>query len=478
MSKPLLDAIHSIQSLIANNRSAFRNERQTIRSLIDPILLTLGWDPNNYEQVQHEYTIGQERVDMALFLRGKAVALLEAKALGKRFGDKEIKQLSHYCFHAGIQTAILTNGAEWQIYRPQQLGNLPFEQRRLFHVQLGTDEESATFAARQLARLSHDAIEDLEDVAWNVLLGQFWQQHAAKELQEAFTRTLRQKFARNIDKRQKEVPLHVVRTFLQGKLGIKSQQLHRLPNPQLRPQPPKTDSDRAIILAGERILITYDYEIFVHTAEWLIRRGHLQHRDCPIHPSQRGGTNLLIHTEPKHAHGKDFSNPKKLSNGTYIETWGNINSKMSRVRHLLKRFGYPPETLQIEGFDAAASTTPRKGTDSAPATERAVVLDGERFLVQSARDVLLRTANWLSKKGHLRREDCPIRVGKMGEHRCLINTSSIHPDGTAFWAPKELENGLILEAMSSRDQSIRRARYLLTNYNFPTNTLQLIGFDY
>ncbi|MCY4008721.1 MAG: hypothetical protein OXF22_03100 [Anaerolineaceae bacterium] len=351
MSESLLDAIHSIQSLIANNRSAFRNERQTIRSLIDPILLTLGWDPNNYEQVKHEYTIGQERVDMALILRGKAVAILEAKALGKRFGDKEIDQLCHYCFREGIETAILTNGAEWQIYRPQQLGNLPFEQRLLFHIQLGSDEESASSAAQQLARLSHDAIKDLEDVAWNVLLGQFWQQCAAQELQEPFTRTLRQKFAHHIDKKQKEVPLHVTRNFLREKLDIKSQQLHRLPRPQPTPQPSKPPtSDRAIILAGERIKVKSMSDAYLQAANWLIQRGHLHRSECPIRTSKSATTRYAIHTEPKHPAGHGFHSPKRLSNGLFLEVHGSRSQNKLNIQNLLQRCGYPTNTLQLIGF--------------------------------------------------------------------------------------------------------------------------------
>ena len=482
MSKPLLDAIHSIQSLIANNRSAFRNERQTIRSLIDPILLTLGWDPNNYEQVQHEYTIGQERVDMALFLRGKAVALLEAKALGKRFGDKEIKQLSHYCFHEGIQTAILTNGAEWQIYRPQQLGNLPFEQRRLFHVQLGTDEESATFAARQLARLSHDAIEDLEDVAWNVLLGQFWQQHAAKELQEAFTRTLRQKFARNIDKRQKEVPLHVVRTFLQGKLGIKSQQLHRLPGPPAQtthpsvPSPtPQSDSDRAIILAGERIPVKYSNEILIQTAEWLIRRGELLRNSPPI-PHKSGKTYAVYNHEVRPT--RRSARLYELSNGLVLDVNWMTENLITRAQTLLSHFGHSPETLQIEGFDAAASTTPRKGTDSAPATERAVILDGEQFSAKYANEILFHTVEWLIRKNHIHRSACPILPGPLSKRRYLIHSEPKHPNGKDFLMPKRLSNDLYVEVHYSGKQGTELARSLLSRYGYPPNTLQLIGFDY
>ena len=59
----------------------------------------------------------------------------------------EIDQVSTVLLPRGTsRLALLTNGAEWRayhFYRPQaDWGNLPFEQRQLFQVQLGGDEET------------------------------------------------------------------------------------------------------------------------------------------------------------------------------------------------------------------------------------------------------------------------------------------------------------------------------------------------
>ena len=359
MTDQLLDAVRRVQADIVNHPNDFQNEQQTIRSLIDPILNALGWDPNDRARVQHEYPVGNKRVDMALMRNGKPVALIEAKALGFSFGQKEIDQVSGYCFREGVQTALLTNGAEWRIYRPQQLGKLPFEQRQLFQVQLGGDEETVDLAVRQLSRLAYEVIDRLEDESWRILLESYWGTYVAKELFEPFTKALRKSFARQIEKKTFEVPLDTVRTLLREKLSLKPQQplrraqvreqqshQHRIPEPS----PP--DTGRAVILDGERIVIEYKNQALIETAEWLIRRGKLNRADCPVTVGRQ--TRYLIHTKPKHEKhfNKEFSSSKRLSNGLYLEVWQSHSAAfIRRVYQLLEHFDYRPDTLQLIGFD-------------------------------------------------------------------------------------------------------------------------------
>ena len=118
-------------------------------------------------------------------------------------------------------------------------------------------------------------------------------------------------------------------------------------------------------------------------------------------------------------------------------------------------------------------SSPQKSTESF----RIAILKGEKFNIKYAYDILLVTANWLCERGYLQEKDCPIRVGRMGKNRCLINTKIYHPDGTSFWRPRKLNNGLYIELLAGQDQIINRARQLLSFYKLSPNTLKLIGFS-
>ena len=86
-------------------------------------------------------------------------------------------------------------------------------------------------------------------------------------------------------------------------------------------------------------------------------------------------------------------------------------------------------------------------------------------------------ANWLIERGHIKSEECPIRISQWAQSRYFIHTKPQHPSGRDFFLPKQLSNGLYLEAHSSQKQNITYARLLLERYDYPPSTLQLIGFD-
>ena len=355
MSDQLLRAINKVQSEIAKRPGAFKREQQTIRSLIDPILNALGWHTYDPECVEHEFPVGNnQHVDMALKRNGRHIALLEAKPLGTRFGEKEINQVSGYCFHTGVETALLTNGAEWRVYRPQQLGKLPFNQRQLLDIRLGKDEATAAAAAKKLNLLAYDNIDRLENEAWRILLESYWNEHAAKDLLEPFTRPLLKSFAMRIEKRTVEIPIDVVRTLLSEKLGLERRPTPPQPKPYPLPSPipnSRPTTGRSVVLAGKHIPIKYAKDVLIQTAEWLVENGKIQPAACPIRPGR--GVRYLIHTRDQHSHGRPFASPKTLSNGLFLECHFSAYNARKHSFNLLRSFGYtPPEdTLQVFGFD-------------------------------------------------------------------------------------------------------------------------------
>lgn len=95
-------------------------ESDTIRVLILPLLEALGWDLQDVEEVRSEYrhASADNPVDYALFLHGTPALFVEAKALGVSLDDrKPLLQTLNYANAAGVDWCVLTNGAEWRIYK-------------------------------------------------------------------------------------------------------------------------------------------------------------------------------------------------------------------------------------------------------------------------------------------------------------------------------------------------------------------------
>ncbi len=350
MSERLYEEIRKIQTEIIHHSNDFlQNEEQTIITLINPILREVGWKTGNPREVKRQYSVEGGRVDIALLRNGEPVVFVEAKALNTRL-DAKLKQISDYCSHYGVPTALLTDGAEWRIYRPL-LTTLPFGQRQILRIQLGESETEARNAAKQLALLAPEELEQLEEISWPILIDNYWNAFGKNDsdLLKKLIKPLRQSFANYLKKRTVEVPPEAVRSFLRDKLELQTPPAPPIPQPEPEPTPP--DTGRAVILDGERIALQYANEILIQTAEWLIKRGHLHRKDCPILSSKWATERFFIHDVARHPNGRDFYSPKKLSNGLYLAASHSQRGIIRIARSLLERYDYPPDTLQLIGFD-------------------------------------------------------------------------------------------------------------------------------
>ena len=162
----LRDAIKEVVRQIGEHGDyiVVTHEMRTRYAVIDPILKALGWDLANPSQVkvEHVVEVSGERVDYALFSKGKPAVLVEAKKLSpaqvnswkknwakekrriqddwKRLGSGEpLRRLKRNSWQADLKLAltadeieqlegyvkglrltegyaVLTNGAEWIIY--------------------------------------------------------------------------------------------------------------------------------------------------------------------------------------------------------------------------------------------------------------------------------------------------------------------------------------------------------------------------
>lgn len=102
-----------------NERNDRVNETQTRTSLIGPVLVALGWDTADLDDVRTEYPSGRrdDPVDYALLIDGAPVLFVEAKALGTNLEDRKCKvQTVNYANTHGVAWCVLTDGDRYCIY--------------------------------------------------------------------------------------------------------------------------------------------------------------------------------------------------------------------------------------------------------------------------------------------------------------------------------------------------------------------------
>jgi len=147
--------------------------------------------------------------------------------------------------------------------------------------------------------------------------------------------------------------------------------------------------------------------------------------------------------------------------------------------------GYPDyefESMEIEDFlneRIKELITPTEETEyvSPPETPtwegrrpRRMKTGSDVFEIRNSYEILTNTAEWLIRKGKLKRSECPIPIGRK---RHLINTEPKHRYGDSFRAPKRLSNGLYIEVHYSTAGCINNARRLLEKFGFRGDMLEV-----
>jgi predicted type IV restriction endonuclease len=92
----------------------------------------LGWDA--FDHLTGEYRIKGSYADFVIRKDGKHFVIIEVKAISSNLNDKHLYQAVSYAANEGVEWVILTNGAEWRLYRV--LFNKPVEHELIFEVSL------------------------------------------------------------------------------------------------------------------------------------------------------------------------------------------------------------------------------------------------------------------------------------------------------------------------------------------------------
>jgi predicted type IV restriction endonuclease len=102
-SKPLNDLL---------NRDA--NEGDTRLLVTDFLREGFGYD--TYEDLTTEYQVRGEFADYGVRIDGDLIAFIEVKRVKTKLAAKQLRQVEMYAVNEGVEWAVLTNGAQWQVF--------------------------------------------------------------------------------------------------------------------------------------------------------------------------------------------------------------------------------------------------------------------------------------------------------------------------------------------------------------------------
>jgi len=115
-------------------------------------------------------------------------------------------------------------------------------------------------------------------------------------------------------------------------------------------------------------------------------------------------------------------------------------------------------------------TKAKGGVREAP--PKRVRIKTESFDVENVYAILTYTAEWLIERGHITRDECPVKVSR-GPKWDLINTVPSHSNGERFRRIRKLSNGLYMEVAYNRAGAERMARELLEKYGYSKDLLSV-----
>jgi hypothetical protein len=345
LSEVLAQVIEKMKRL----RSYYEQNEMAVREqIINPILRSLGWNPENPEEVRPNVSTQEGVPDYSLIKNEKTMLFLEAKKLGVDVEQRDVMaQLARYSFGEGTEYGILTNGAVWILIRSFEVGKTLTE-RIVWKVDLENEEPPSV--ARKISTISRSNAEQIQVLVRKAeILNEIWQSllDEPEDMIKAVIPLVKSTIAQGYPTYQFQD------TEIEDLLRERIQAIVT-PSPEAAipsgtdAEPvawPKGESPQKMKLAGEVFELHNSYEILVNTANWLIKRGRLKASDCPV---SMGHKRNLVNTQPKHKYGGDFVQPKKLSEGLWIEAHYSTAACMNNARRLLERFGASPDTLVIE----------------------------------------------------------------------------------------------------------------------------------
>jgi len=111
----IVSSVPKFQKVLGIAKARDLNESDTVSVITDILAEVFGYE--KYLEITSELAIRGTFCDLAVKIGDKIQFLIECKAIGTELKDAHLRQAVGYGSNKGIQWIILTNGADWQIYR-------------------------------------------------------------------------------------------------------------------------------------------------------------------------------------------------------------------------------------------------------------------------------------------------------------------------------------------------------------------------
>jgi hypothetical protein len=322
------------------------DEQNTKRKLIEPLLKQLGWDIMFDVELEYSIRMGRNKknIDYALMTdEDTPSVLVEAKGLYKSLSDEDSEQLESYMRVASVEWGLLTNGEDHILKRLKSTkdGSKLKTIRKIHTSNLNKNIEV-------LDLISKDSIVSGES---SQKANQFSKRKEAneklKENKEEISNELIKLIRKHTndsvtqiaDKRSKEMIDKISNDLSESdkdssKRGNKNSSER---NENIDSIYSKIENNTGIkfengdpIFDDEGTIVSQ----FIQFIEILLSEDYIDDSDIPI---ERGETRYLINHKPIHKNGNDMYRPKKLTNGLYIETNNNTDTKKNIIKNLISR---------------------------------------------------------------------------------------------------------------------------------------------
>jgi predicted type IV restriction endonuclease len=340
--------IETIREKIKNNKNVYEKNEEAVKlQVINPLLRSLNWDPEDPETVKPEEQISQYYADYSLYKGKKRVIIIEIKNLSINIDlskqierNESFQQVIDYCINVGSPYGILTNGIIWIFFRSFQEGT-NIKERIIWRINIENDDINEII--RKLEIIKKENIENIEENIKNLKklenLERVWDIFIKDKLINYFATTFKEYFPNY------ESNLNEIKEFLNKKIELTKyiqtteQQLKTIEDTITFNDIPKLPF--RIKIEKDEYYIKHYREILVQVAEWLIKQGKLKS------PTDSGPKLYLINKEPIHKNKEKFRSSHKLSNGLYIEL--NLDAKrcIEMSYRILEINGYSRDKLKI-----------------------------------------------------------------------------------------------------------------------------------
>lgn len=299
----LVKAIETVQSRIREHGNTLsQNEYRTRISLIDPILNALGWDVSDPKLVTPEYQAGNGRADYALLgSDGKPKAFVEAKRLNEHL-EAHQDQVFKYTWDQKVFYGGLTDGNRWVV-----------------------EDVTAAFSGREGRLLDFSFTKESAYQCSLKLLLLWLPTLATGQPTKANTPIIE----------EVEVDSPHPPPTPQGWISLAEYEVSGKKTPPSIRIPDK----------GE-VSIRRWYDIFVHTAEWLVRTGKLSATECPVPGVMKGWS--IVNSEPIHENGSPLYYLHKLSNSLLLNRQGSGKTMIRNSRIILKHCNQDPASILLK----------------------------------------------------------------------------------------------------------------------------------